>query len=279
MGEQNRGRAEALDWADSGRFIDELMNLAETVLRRDGAPTFKPGDFDNTLGFKNSRRKDLLYLLGSIKQSDNMASVPKYFWEYLQQQCEPGTRIAVKAADQVMSLHCLKELSPDSRKVVIVRDGRDAAISAAHYRRLMQKRDAPWKPRKASYFQILRAWALRANRLYDFVQENSIAVIRYEDLKHDFIGVSGPLFKHLGMPTGEEVLKEIRAKTDFTKVSGGRLPGESADHVVRKGVVGEWKEQLTDKESAIAWGIAGKALGRFGYTEDGKCQDNIEFII
>jgi hypothetical protein len=279
MGAGGRAKADSLDWSASEQFIDDLMLLAEANLRGDRAPLHSPGNFSRELGFRNSRRKDLLFLLDSIKGLDDMSAVPVLFWEHLQMQCEEGTHIAVKSADQVMSLHKLQELAPGSRKLAIVRDGRDAAISAGHFGQLMRKMDSPWTPSDNQYMDRLEAWAVRANRLFEYANTNEIIIIRYEDLKRNFYEVCNRLFDQLGMPVQRDVLDEIHRKTDFTTVSGGRKPGESAENVVRKGIIGEWTEVLSESEATAAWKTAKKALQRFGYTRHGDYEDNIDVVL
>jgi hypothetical protein len=38
---------------------------------------------------------------------------------------------------------------------------------------------------------------------------------------------------------------------------------------VRKGIVGEWRSELSDAQAASAWRMARRELQRFGYTRQG----------
>ena len=49
-----------------------------------------------------------------------------------------GRRLVLKGADQVLCFDALREWRPQAPKIAIVRDGRDAAVSAFHYRQLMR---------------------------------------------------------------------------------------------------------------------------------------------
>ncbi|MBE9537876.1 MAG: sulfotransferase, partial [Proteobacteria bacterium] len=147
------------------------------------------------LGTVNSHRKDLVNFLDAIKDSQDTTQVTHYFLEFLQQQCKPGTPIVLKAADQLISLQQLQQYSPHSRKIAIIRDGRDAAISAIHYRKLMQKRDAPWAQKEEAYLGQVRGWATRARMLANWAEKNGITILRYEDLHRDFFGGCGRLFE------------------------------------------------------------------------------------
>lgn len=276
MGKDVRDAAEALDHDDSGNFIDQLMRMAGKTLGRDNRPLLQPGNFTGTLGYGNSTRRDLVRLLERIKQTNDVSQVPHLFFEYLQKQCVPGTQIALKAADQVLCLTLLQQLSPRSRKIAIIRDGRDAAISAAHYGELMRKWDTPWIPKKRSFMSQLRSWAQRARILSDYAAKNDIVILRYEDMKRNFDGVVDALLALLDLPVSRRQLREIHRATDFATVTSGRRPGEAAEHIVRKGVIGEWKSVLSDRDARLAWRVAGEELTHFGYTQTGQYIDHLD---
>jgi hypothetical protein len=269
MDPQRRAVAAELNYADTGAFLDQLLELGEYSLRRDDGPLLAAQRFNNTLSILHSRRGDIEEFIDRVKQETDMSRVPAHYFAYLQEQCEPGAPVVLKAADQVLCLSKLIELSPASRKIVIIRDGRDAAISAMHFGRLMQKQDTPWQPRSVDYSSRLRGWASRAALLARHCERGDVLVLRYEDLKRDFQGVCAALFGELGVSATPAVLENIHEQTDFSAVSGGRQPGESAEDVVRKGIVGEWRSELSDAQAASAWRAAWRELQRFGYTRLG----------
>ena len=248
----HRKTAQALDYSDSGQFIDSLMLMANRKLGRDGRPLLNPVQFNKPLGIGNSTRAELINFLDAIKKSDDMSQVPIYFYEYLQRLCEPNALIALKAADQVMCLQRLAHVSPHSKKIAIIRDGRDAAISAGHYGKLMREQDTPWQPDKRSFFQSLRAWAVRTRVLSNEAHAVGVIILRYEDLQRDFFGLCDALFTTLGIPTSRQDLMKIQEETNFSAMTGGRTPGESAKHIVRKGITGEWKSVLSEKDAELA---------------------------
>ncbi len=270
MGEDSRVAADALDFSNSDQFLDQLIALGEYQLQSDDAPLLEPQNFSNTLGIVNSRRKDLLRFIEQVRDTSDLSRVPNFYFEYLQGQCRPGTPIVLKAADQIMCLDQLQASSPLSTKIVIMRDGRDAAISALHFGELMKKWDAPWQGKPLSYHDRLRGWATRASALAHQCAQHDILVLRYEDLQRDFTGTCRALFSRLGISSNDELIDSIYAQTNFAAVTGGRQPGQAAENVVRKGVIGEWKETLSPAEAREAWRIAHIELTRFGYTESGE---------
>ena len=272
MGEDNRAAADALAFNNSEEFLDQLTALGGYRLQADRAPQLEPQNFSNTLGLANCRRKDLLRFIEQVRDTSDLSRVPHFYFEYLQGQCRPGTPIVLKAADQIMCFDQLQACSPHSTKIVIMRDGRDAALSALHYSELMKKWDAPWQrqPKPMSYHDRLRGWTTRASALAHQCAQHDILVLRYEDLQRDFTGTCRALFDRLAISSDDELIESIYAQTNFAAVTGGRRPGQAAEDVVRKGMIGEWKETLSPAEAREAWQIACIELTRFGYTESGK---------
>ncbi len=79
MSEEKRARASALDYSDSGQFLDELMAVSEKRLRRDEGQPLRPERFGNVLGLVNSRRKDLVDFLDAIKNSSDASLATHHF--------------------------------------------------------------------------------------------------------------------------------------------------------------------------------------------------------
>lgn len=270
MDKDKREAAQGLDYADSAAFLDSLLKLGDYRLQLDQAPPLAPAQFDNTLGVMNCRRRDMLQFIEAVRDGADPAQVPQRYFEFLQGHCEPGVPIVLKAADQVMCLEKLQQCSPHSRKIVIIRDGRDAAISALHYGKLMSQWDTPWQPQKIDFHDRLRAWCTRAAALAQQCRKHNVLVLRYEDLQRDFHGTCGALFRQLGIAHAPQLVEQIYQQTNFSAVSGGRKPGESAESVIRKGVTGEWKSTLSEQDAARAWKAAHRELNNFGYTENGE---------
>jgi hypothetical protein len=181
---------------------------------------------------------------------------------------EDATVVVFKGADQIAVFDLLQAWRPDARKIAITRDGRDAAISALQFRELMREAGAPFAGRERGYWDLLRAWADRADMVRARADAGQLRVIRYEDLTRDFTGTLGPLIAWLGLDASAEVLAAIETGTSFQTMTG-RPRGTEAREPKRKGAVGDWIEWLTDEEKEQAWTIAGDRLRAFGYTRDG----------
>ena len=273
LGAEKQQRAIGLDYSNPSIFIDKLLSIDQTKLQADDSPMLLPEEFHNTLGVANSRKRDLEKFLQDVILVEDLREVPSLYFNYLEDQVMYPARIALKAADQLICIDQLRQVSRKSRKVVIVRDGRDAALSALAFAELMNKWEAPWIPKKRNYLEILNAWALRVSLLEKEIQKGDLLIIRYEDLKMNFESTCKSLFKELDLSSDINLIKNIKKNTDFKVVTGGRNPGEKAEHIIRSGLIGEWNLELDTTNRSMAWKMASYELSLLGYRKDGGFDD------
>jgi hypothetical protein len=182
-----------------------------------------------------------------------------------------------------------------------VRDGRDAAVSAFHYRQLMRERRMAWhhshlsfaKPlallREAGIGAVLTwrrgmgygpdwrlgrsmgVWADRVRRVLAAARRGELQVLRYEDLLADFDGTFTRLLTWLGADASPGTVAAVAKASSFEALSG-RPRGVSGEDVMRRGIAGEWRESLNRRDQALAWRVAGAELTAMGYTRDGEPQ-------
>jgi hypothetical protein len=179
------------------------------------------------------------------------------------------THVVLKSADQISRLAVLQAWQPTAKKIAIVRDGRDAAISAAHFQDWMREANPTrGAPAVADYWELVHTWADQADKAIAAAVRGLIYLLRYEDLSNDFAATVRPLFQWLGLPESKQLLEDIQAKTSFEALTGRRR-GIEGKGVMRKGAVGEWCEVLRPEEQERAWRMAGDQLRAFGYARDG----------
>jgi hypothetical protein len=179
------------------------------------------------------------------------------------------THVVLKAADQISRLATLNAWQPTAKKILIIRDGRDAAISATHFRERMRATNPTrGSPRPADYWKLLRIWANQADMAIAAASRRQIYLLRYEDLSENFVATMQPLLQWLGLVASKPLLESIEARTSFEALTG-RARGTEAKAVIRKGAVGEWREALLPDEQQRAWRMAGDQLHAFGYMHDG----------
>ncbi len=185
------------------------------------------------------------------------------------------THVVFKGADQISVFGQLMAWRPNARKIVITRDGRDAAISTIHFHELLRDVAPPWHEAKSDldYWHWLKTWAHRADLIIDQARAGDLVVIRYEDLTRDFRGTLKPLLAWLGLDHSDDLVELINSETCFERMSG-RKRGVAAKDSMRKGVSGEWIGHLTDDEKLKAWEVAGAQLSNLGYTQNGQLLPN-----
>jgi hypothetical protein len=230
---------------------------------------------DNAVGYRPRTLMDLpseavTTLYHRIKEADCPEDAMDAFLEAVSTGTEGMSYVALKAADQIEVFPLLKIWQPKAEKIAIIRDGRDAALSALHYTMLMRERDAPYRDREKNYWDLLGAWANRAHMGVELARRGELSIIRYEDLTRDFVGTLKALLAWLGLEYPDSTLTAIKAQTSFEAITG-RPRGTEAKHLLRKGVVGEWIDALSAEDKTKAWGLAGEQLSALGYTQDGRC--------
>jgi hypothetical protein len=181
------------------------------------------------------------------------------------------SRLVFKGADQVAVFETLQRWRPRARKIAIVRDGRDAAISALHYRALMKAQSAPWYGGESGYGELVSSWANRAGMAVDLARAGRIYLLRYEDLTVDFAGTLRQLLAWMEIDRSDAVIDAIEQASSF-EAATGRRRGEEARHLMRKGAIREWVDALDDRAKDDAWQTAGSQLAALGYTRHGELE-------
>jgi hypothetical protein len=208
-------------------------------------------------------------IVAATKPEDAMEA----FLEAVCSDAQEETHVVLKAADQISRLATLNAWQPTAKKVLIIRDGRDAAISAMHFRERMRAiKPTRGSPRVADYWKLLRIWANQADKAIAAAGRHQIYLLRYEDLSENFVATMQPLLQWLGLAESKPLLESIEARTSFEALTG-RARGTEAKAVMRKGAVGEWREALLPDEQQRAWRMVGDQLRAFGYTHNGTRQE------
>lgn len=175
-------------------------------------------------------------------------------------------RLVFKAADQIAVFEKLQEIFPAAAKIMIIRDGRDAAISASKFKTLMFEKKVPWlEHENVTYFELLTNWKAKTEKGLKIANTSQLYLLKYEELKSDFEGTSKNLFQAIDAQAEANLIAEIKSKTSFKTMSGGREAGVEKKAIMRKGIAGEWRSELNDDYQLEAWKIAGDVLEAAGY--------------
>lgn len=281
-----------------GRPAPEVVAALTAMLRDEGARS-RPGIDGRPLGFLHFEPAVLERAFAAVRDATAPKPAMDGFLAALAPGYPAGRRLVLKGADQILCLDALREHYPGAARIAIVRDGRDAAVSAFHYRRVVRAQRMAWHHDHLSFikpFALAReaaiggvtalrrtvgygpdwrlgrsmsVWADRVRRVLAAAAQGELHVLRYEDLLADFAGEFGRLLAGLGADRSPATLEAVAEASSFETMSG-RPRGVSGESVVRKGVAGEWREALTTRDRALAWRVAGAELAAMGYARDGE---------
>ena len=189
----------------------------------------------------------------------------------------------------------ISAIYPEARVVHIIRDGRDAAVSALHHSWNFGKKgknDEVSAKREAyredpdrmlnsgesvfagnSLARMAAEWAARVGRTVEdgpaLLGEN-YAEVRYEDLLARPEAEVRRLLEFLGADADDETVRRCVNAASFEKLSRGRERGEEdPSSFFRKGVAGDWRNTFTEQDRRVFEQAAGDLLAQLGYEDRG----------
>jgi hypothetical protein len=149
----------------------------------------------------------------------------------------------------------------DLNAVFLLRDPRDIQVSLSFYN---QRFDPD--PRFTFDPEMLAGIVRHIDEWRRFAPAK---ILRFEDLKADTESTYLDFCDHVGWDavTPEAIAEVVRA-CSFDRLAGGRREGqEDPSAHYRKGVVGDWRNQYSEKEAAQARQICAPVLSALGYAE------------
>lgn len=187
----------------------------------------------------------------------------------------------------------ISEIYPETRIIHIIRDGRDAAVSATHHMwnlgkgqlnpEVLAKREAYRKnPRELlasgngifagnQLRSVAAEWAARVGQAAEdgpTLLGANYREVRYEDLLENPREEVKQLLEFLGTETSEETVERCVESASFEKLTKGRERGQEAADFVRKGIAGDWRNVFTEQDKQIFKEVAGDVLIKLGYERD-----------
>jgi hypothetical protein len=149
----------------------------------------------------------------------------------------------------------LLEIWPDARFVVLVRDGRDVAVSL---------RSMPFGPNNA--WAAAQWWArgIRAGEDAQRRHPGSVMTVRYEDLAQDPPTHVPPICEFLGLHYSEEML--ALEKADRSRIVADQKSWfPTLFDGINTRAVARWQREMSTREQAVFAALAAPELARFGY--------------
>jgi hypothetical protein len=192
----------------------------------------------------------------------------------------------------------IKEIAriyPEAKIIHIIRDGRDAAVSAVHHswnfgkirkgaeasaKRITHRKRDPHEMRNMgeSIFaegqlrKFAAEWSARVSSTVEdgpTLPGNGYVEVRYEDLLTRPEEEVRRLLEFLRAEASEKTVKRCVNAASFEKLSKGRTRGqEDPTSFFRKGIAGDWSNVFTEQDKVLFKKEAGDLLIRLGYEKD-----------
>lgn len=185
--------------------------------------------------------------------------------------CLPTKKLPVRNDLHPFAVRIAKNIFPEGKTLVIVRDPRAVYNSWRHYRQALRSRPrsrlglvgawvSDWR-QTADAEVFARNWAIQNSR---WIEDNPNFVVRYEDLKSDFETTLLRMFENIGMAVDPSVLARIYTEEYEIEKTRERQP-----EIYRKGVIDDWRNHLSAAESQMIELEAGDLMERLGYGAGG----------
>lgn len=154
------------------------------------------------------------------------------------------------------------------KKIYIIRDPRDRAISAANYytspymlKYFPQEETNPRRFLEKNFDQLMHEWTWHVFDHLRLSEQWNIHILFSENLLADFQTELSQLLNYLDLPLSQSDREEIEAAVSF-----GTLKKKNPKHL-KKGTSGHWREQLSTEQKEKANKATGSLLEFLGYGE------------
>ena len=178
--------------------------------------------------------------------------------------------IGEKTPENLQVFGGFKRMFPAAKYIHIVRDPRDAAVSAwFHVLRVIPEQTKSHFKTMPDYLRFYgEIWAEQVTLSVEFGARHPdrYTDLRYTDLVESPEATLARLFHFLGVDHDGAVVRRCLEETSFEKLSGGRGRGEEdRNSLFRKGVLGDWQKHFDPATHDYLLQKCGELMRRFGF--------------
>jgi hypothetical protein len=178
---------------------------------------------------------------------------------YLLKNTRPNKYLIEKTPTNIYEIGTIKKYYPESKLISIHRDCRDVVVSDRYHIRRVENAER-------SVRESAERWRDAMLAEEEAMQNNYIFQASYERMQDDPHGLLNDILTYLGLDYTTSLIDEMIYKSSFEYATGGRGKGEADNKSFRrKGVVGDWKNVLSEEELNTVYDIAGEILSRYNY--------------
>jgi hypothetical protein len=248
-------------WSEGGTkalLKHHVLNLAAPILKRT-----KPA-----LSLKKDERPATLPDLGLFDQAalrrELCRTTPpeEYvhrFFHFLKDRLRPRRYLLEKSPRNVQRVERIRGIFPESKLIVIYRDGRDVVTSDKFFTRDYGGKPFDFREATLAWRQDMEAHLKHANRVF---------ACAYEKLLGDGATVARELFQFMDLRHEAPLIQDLLERSSFRFYAGRERGQEDRKRFYRKGIAGDWKNHFDDGEKRIFKEVAGDMLVRLDYEKD-----------
>ncbi len=214
----------------------------------------------------NANHRSAKYRHDFTLTDDDVASLTRFAYDLVLAKylagAKPGEELLAvidKTPTHAFHVRELAAIYPTAKFILVTRDPRDAAVSWWHFMHFQGK------PRYDSIEACAEAYAAMWGDIVATVRSASLgerlAEITYESYKADPRAEVRRLLTFIGLPTTDHHINLCLTAGDFSRQTRGRQPGHEARSFHRKGVVGDWRNHLSEELAERVMGIANERVG------------------
>lgn len=248
-----------------GHFFSELLPRARDALV----------DYSKNIAFRNSTMGETAAGYPLLQEKHLRFILASVMGLLLHEQTggRPVKWIGEKTPANIDFMVQIREnFFPRAHFIHIIRDGRDATVSAWYHALKINERVTLDKHQNFQNFVGFAAehWQGKILKAREFAEAHPAAYceIRYERLHADFDGELAKVLEFLAVDAGPKVIAACREAGAFGRLSGGRERGEEdRDAFFRKGIVGDWRNTFDAECERIFTKIAGGLLEELEYND------------
>ncbi|MCK5211114.1 sulfotransferase [Candidatus Parcubacteria bacterium] len=234
-----------------GRIFDMLASI-----NKDDGRAFK----NSFLNHHNDFYADLVPLLNKINQQELFNKFRDRYREWCDKHSEGKKIVGDKTTEYVFHLDMIDDFYPRVKKICILRDPKDRIVSWNFH----QIRKGRKKEEKISNKFVMDYCTNRIKKEYESMLKYNgyIHCLTYEMLKNNPNKVINNLLNYLEVKTNNKLISNMieAASIDSCRKKDKSISKEDKKEIInnemrkshyRKGVVGDWKNYLTDKQVQI----------------------------
>ena len=193
----------------------------------------------------------------------------------------PGI-VPVKTHNANVAIYDVRLMPPDlsAGAIYIVRNPLDVAVSLAHFNSesiddaiaMMGTSGYASPPTEEYLFELRGSWSEHVHT-WTAVHDDSLLVVRYEDMLAEPMETFGAIAKHTMMNCTDDQLQQAIDLSSFGRMreleakAGFAEKPEEIDRFFRKGEAGQWRTELTEEQVARMITDHGAEMRRMGYLD------------